>query len=467
MNSVDQHTQKGLYFLPLGGTGEIGMNLNLFCCNGRWVMVDLGITFPNSQSETDKPIDVIMPDPEFITQRLEQLDALVITHGHEDHIGAIPYLWRRLSVPIYATRFTLALIREKLQRVGLQDQVPLHEVLPHQPLMIGAFSFTYLPITHSIPESHALLIKTPFGNIFHTGDWKKDDNPVVGEGFDERQFQSLAKEPILAMLSDSTNALLPGQSGSESSVYPSLLEIVKTSKQRVCVTSFASNVARLVTLFRIAAETGRWICLVGPALERMYRIAKQQGWLKGLPDVVSVRDAGYLPGEDVLIACTGSQGEKRSALSKLASGVHREVELEAGDCVVFSSRDIPGNEQDIERVKTQLRRRDIQVITEDEHHVHVSGHPCQDELRWMYEKIQPRFVLPVHGEPRHLRENAKIADQISNVAGLVVANGDLVSLSCGGAHILQQVPTGRLAFGQRQIFKLSSQDSVAAMSFVD
>ncbi len=431
-----------VFFVPLGGTGEIGMNLSLYGHDGRWLIVDIGITFGN---DAFPDYDVMMADTGFIEAQRDHLDAIVLTHAHEDHLGALPYLWRRLGCPIYATPFTAALARIKLNRAGI-EHAPLHEIGIGERLTIGAFGVETIAMTHSIPEPNALLIKTPAGAVFHTGDWKLDPSPVIGRRYDQKRLASLRNEPVLAMICDSTNAVVPGTTGSEGALFAPLNDIVANTDGRIVVTTFASNVARLVTLARVAAATGRRFGVIGQAMERMVAVAQSTGyWPEDLPRLVPGRDLGYLPREEVFAACTGSQGEPRSALARMANDSHRDVLLDPGDTVIFSSRIIPGNERSVERVTQRLRDLKIDIVTDRDATVHVSGHPAQDDLRQLYAWVQPPRVIPVHGTPRHLAANAEIARECDVGETLVIRNGDLCRLDRHGAEILTRVDNGRLS----------------------
>lgn len=444
MNDAPAHltpTSDEFLFLPLGGAGEIGMNLTLYGHAGAWIAVDLGITFGGDDFPEH---DVLMADPAFIAARRERLVGLLLTHGHEDHLGALPYLWRRLRCPVYATPFTAALARAKLARAGLDD-VPLVEVAPGELRQVGPFAVEYIGMTHSIPEPNALLIGTPVGSVLHTGDWKLDDRPVVGRSYDHRRLLALRREPLLAMVCDSTNAVVPGRTGSEGDLFKPLLALGEQATGRIVATSFASNVARLATLARVAKALGRRFGVVGQAMERMVALARATGyWPDDLPELVDGRHLGHLPRDEVFAACTGSQGEPRSALTRLAQDRHHDLLLDPGDTVIFSSRLIPGNERSVERVQQRLRALGITLVTDHDALVHVSGHPAEEDLRRLYGWVQPPAAIPVHGTPRHLSANAAIAMDCHVPAVLVVRNGDLCRLGPGGPERLGHVETGRL-----------------------
>lgn len=447
-------TADELVFLPLGGTGEIGMNFNLYGYgppgDRKWLAVDLGITFPDAQ---EPGIEVIMPDPVFIEGERANLLGLVLTHAHEDHIGAVPYLWPRLRCPVYATPFTAAMLRTKLEEAGLADEVPLHEVPLGGRIELGPFDLTYVTLTHSIPEPNAIAIRTPLGNVLHTGDWKIDGAPQLGETTDVRALQQFGDEGCRAIVCDSTNVLSPGHSGSEAGVLASLTELIGTLKRRVAVTTFASNVARLQSVMKAAQANGRHVVLVGRSMHRVVAAARATGYLEDMPPLVSEEDAGYLPPETVLYLCTGSQGEARAALARIADDSHRHVTLEAGDAVIFSSKIIPGNELQIFALHNRLAERGIDVLTEKDHDVHVSGHPCREELVQMYHWVRPQLAIPVHGEPRHLLAHAELAEELQVPEQLVLRNGLMARIAPGPAGVVDEVPAGRLLLDGRALYR--------------
>lgn len=427
--------------LPLGGCGEIGMNMTLYGHGDDWIAVDLGITFGN---DAFPDYDVLMPDTAFIETHRDRLRGILLTHGHEDHIGAVPYLWRRLGCPLYATPFTADLVRSKLARAGIDD-APLIEVRPGRAFSVGAFDVEYIHVTHSIPEPNMLLLRTRAGAVLHTGDWKLDPAPVVGKRCAADRLRGLRGERLLAMACDSTNAVVPGTTGSEGDLLAPLSELAATADGRVIVTSFASNVARLVTLARVAQATDRRFGVIGQAMQRMLGIAQANGyWPQDLPPLVDARHLGYLPRSEVLAACTGSQGEPRAALARMAADAHRDILLDVGDTVIFSSRLIPGNERPVTRLEERLRGLGVRVVTDRDAHVHVSGHPAQQDLRQLYDWVQPPCVIPIHGTPRHLAANAAIAADCHAAMTPVIGNGDLVRLDAAGPSVIHRVATGRL-----------------------
>jgi ribonuclease J len=432
----------GLYFLPLGGAGEIGMNLNLYGHRGKWLMIDLGITFAD---DSQPALDVIMPDIDYIARRRDRLAGLVLTHAHEDHLGAVPYLWSKLRCPVYATPFAAAVLRRKLKEDGPGEDVLIKEVPLSARFSVGPFDLELVTLTHSIPEPNAVAIRTPAGLVLHTGDWKIDEAPLVGDVTDEAALRRLGDEGVLAMVCDSTNALREGESGSELGVRESLEELVGRFKNRVAVACFASNVARLETMARVAAKHDRHAALIGRSLWRMQEAARATGYLAGTPDFVGEHDAGYLPRDKVLLVCTGSQGEPRSALARIAQGEHPHIVLERGDAAVFSSRIIPGNERAIYRLQNRLAAQGIEVVTEKDHFVHVSGHPARDELTRMYQWVRPRVAVPVHGETRHMLAHAELARECQVQQAVVPANGAVIRLAPGRAEAVATVRHGRVA----------------------
>ncbi len=438
----------GLDFLPLGGTGEIGMNLNLYRASGKWLAIDCGIGFGGNENPE---IEIMMPDPGFIADRRDDLLALVITHAHEDHIGAVAHLWRQMRCPVYATPFAAAVLKRKLGEAGLVNEVRVHVVQPGGKFQIGPFDLQFLSVAHSLPEAQALVIRTQFGTILHTGDWKLDPNPMVGPPTDEAAFAALGKEGVLAMVCDSTNAMVDGHSGSEADVRRSLSELVRSIKHgRVAVTCFASNVARVESVALAARDAGRHVALVGRSLRNLETAAKECGYLRGLPDFVPEEEAGSIPDDNLLMLVTGSQGEPRSALSRIAADTHPNIALGEGDTVIYSSRMIPGNERPIISVQDGLVRRGVRVITDEDTMTHVSGHPARDELRHLYALVKPKFSVPVHGEWRHLSAHAALAKE-GGATPILLEDGDILSLSPGRPEVVDSAPVGRLALDGNRV----------------
>jgi ribonuclease J len=435
-----------LVFLPLGGSNEIGMNFNLYgygpAHDRKWIVVDLGITFGD---QTTPGVEVILPDPEFIEEHASDILGIVLTHAHEDHIGAVAWLWPRLKAPVYATPFTAFLLREKLRDKGLLDEVSITEVALGGQIKLGPFELDLITLTHSIPEPNGLAIRTPLGTILHTGDWKIDPDPLLGGVTDEDAIRRLGDEGVLAMVCDSTNVFVDGSAGSEADVRAALIKLISGLKGKVAVGCFASNVARMDSVIRAAEAAGRRVCLVGRSMHRMSAAAKSVGLMKDVKEFVSENDAGYFPGEKILYLCTGSQGEARAALSRISEGTHPHITLGQGDHCIFSSRVIPGNEIPIRNLQNKLADRGVRLYTERDHPgIHVSGHPCRDELAQMYQWARPEIAVPTHGERRHLLEHCAFAKDLQVPQSLAPRNGDMVRLAPGRAEIIDEVPSGRL-----------------------
>jgi ribonuclease J len=429
-------------FVPLGGTGEIGMNLNVYGHDGKWLIIDCGVTFGDPSLPG---VDVMMADPTFIEERRKDLVGILITHAHEDHVGAVAHLWPRLRCPVYATAFTARILRRKLEEAGIAGKVKVHEVPLSGNIPLDPFDLTLVNMTHSIPEPSGVIMRTGAGTIYHTGDWKLDDGPMVGGAPDTDALRAVGDDGVLAMIGDSTNAMVEGHSGSEAAVHESLMDFVGTMENRVVFACFASNVARVQTLAEVAHAHGRAVGLVGRSLWTMTEAARETGYLKDLPPFLREEEAMQLPRDNVLMICTGSQGEPRAALPRIARGDHPHISFEAGDSVVFSSRIIPGNERPIGQMQSMLSSQGINVITERDHFVHVSGHPASEELRQMYDWIRPKIAVPVHGEGPHLRAHADIARESGVAHTPIISNGDVLRLNADGAEICGQVQSGRLA----------------------
>ncbi|WP_420137837.1 ribonuclease J [Sphingomonas sp.] len=431
---------KELLFLALGGSGEIGMNVNLYGCDGKWVMVDLGLTFADPAYPG---VDLILPDLEFIERNRDKLLGIVLTHGHEDHIGAIPYLAADLGVPLYATPFTAGLIRGKLDEEGIASQVKLNVVERGGSVNLGPFNFTYVPLAHSIPEGNALLIETPYGKIFHTGDWKLDEEPLLGTPATAEELTAIGDEGVLALVCDSTNVFNDAASGSEAAVREGLDGVIKAVEGRVLVTTFASNAARVQTLGQVARDCGRQLCVAGRSLDRIIKVAKSVGYLADFPPIIDFDAAMKLPAHEVMIIATGGQGEARAALSRVAFDSH-PIKLSEGDTVIFSSKQIPGNEMAIGRIQNALAAKGVIMITDRQAHVHVSGHPGRPELALMYKWIRPEIILPVHGEMRHMAEQERFALSQGVPRGIVQANGAVIRLAPEGPKKIGTERSGRL-----------------------
>ena len=430
-----------LLFLALGGSGEIGMNVNLYGCQGKWLMVDLGMTFGGNEYPG---VDLVFADLEFIEERTKDLVGVVLTHAHEDHIGAVPYFAQELGVPLYATPFTADLVRRKLAEAGLVDQIELNVIEGSDSFALGPFDISYVPLAHSIAEGHALLIDTPHGRVFHTGDWKLDEEPIIGDPTTEEELCEIGDEGVLAMVCDSTNVFNPAESGSEGAVYRALHdEVARWEGRRVLVTTFASNVARLHTLGAVAQATGRRLCVAGRSLDRMIEVSQDNGYLAEFPEVVDFDTAMSLPRGEVLIVATGGQGEPRAALARIAEKQH-PIELSAGDVVLFSSRQIPGNEIAVGRVQNLLAERGIVMVTDRQSAIHVSGHPGRPELEALYTWLRPQILVPVHGEMRHMTEQARLGLECGIPHAVVQKNGDMVRIAPGKPGKIAEVRAGRL-----------------------
>ncbi|GBQ10774.1 ribonuclease J [Swaminathania salitolerans] len=434
-------TEKGLAFLPLGGTGEIGMNFNLYCLDGKWLAVDCGIGF----SGNDTPeAEILMPDPLFIAERNKALCGLVITHAHEDHLGAVAHLWPQLRCPIYATPFAASVLRRKLGEAHLLSQVTIHTVPMGGRFEVGPFDLAFINVTHSVPEAQSLVIRTAYGTIVHTGDLKLDRDPVVGPLTDLDAFKAVGDEGVLAMVCDSTNVFREGISGTEGQVRDSMAGLIRTLKGRVAITCFASNVARVESIARAAKAAGRQVMVVGRSLRNLEIAARECGYLQDIPPFLDEREASSVPDDRLLMIITGSQGEPRSALSRIAADIHPNITLGEGDTVIYSSRMIPGNEQAVMAVQDNLTRRGATVLTDKDHLVHVSGHATSDDLRHLYSLVRPRLSVPTHGEWRHLTAHAALARE-TGAEAILLEDGDLLRLGPDRAEVVDTAPTGRLA----------------------
>src|SRR5436190_2496247 len=423
---------KDLVLLPLGGTGEIGMNCYCYGAGSNddreWLMVDLGVKFGE---DSDPGVDVVLPDVSFIAKNRKKLAGLVLTHGHEDHIGAVPWLWPQLKCPVYCTPFAAALLNNKLKEHGLDEDVKVHIIPLGGKFKVGSFDLEFVNVTHSIPEPCALLIKTSHGTVFHSGDWKIDRTPTFGAGMDEKRLAEIGNEGVDALVCDSTNVLREGFSPSESDVAATIADIVKHAKGRVAITTFASHVERVASAVRAARANGREVVLAGRAMRNTIEAARACGYLRDAGEFLDEESFGYLPVNKIMLLCTGSQGEPRAAIARIGEDQHPNVALEKGDLVIFSSRTIPGNEKEVSLVHNNLAKLDVDVITTDEALVHPSGHPRQGGLKTMYEWLKPKAVIPMHGEARHLRAHAKFAKACGVPQALVPLDGHMMRLCPG------------------------------------
>jgi ribonuclease J len=442
--------EAGFVFIPLGGTGEIGMNFNLYGCDGSWIAVDCGMGF--SGPETPEA-EILLPDPAFIAGQRDALRGLVITHAHEDHIGGVARLWPQLRCPVYATPFAAAVLRRKLNEAGLGREVKLHVIKPGGAFKIAPFDLRYIQMTHSTPEMQAVVITTSYGTILHTGDWKFDASPVVGALPDEAALKALGDAGVLAIVSDSTNAMVEGHSGSEATVKTSLKKLIAEIPGRIAVTCFASNVARVASVIAAGEAAGRHVALVGRSLSNYVAAAQEAGYLQDVPDFLPDEEIGLIPDDNVLMLVTGSQGEPRSAMARIAADSHRYASLKEGDTAIFSSRMIPGNERAITAVQDALVRRGVDVITDDDEFTHVSGHPARDELKKLYALVRPKYLVPTHGEWRHLSAQAALAEE-QGIKALLLENGDVLQFGPGEPAVVDSVPTGRLAVDGDRIVPL-------------
>ena len=434
-----------LLFCPLGGSGEIGMNMNLFAYGKpgehKWIMVDIGVTFAD---DTLPGIDLIYPDPGFIVAKKEDLLGIVLTHAHEDHIGAIAHLWPQLKCKIFATPFTAVLVKEKFKEKHIDVTSYLKIVQLNGNVNLNPFKIEYITLTHSILEPNGLRIETPAGVILHTGDWKIDPEPLIGEKINSNRLKEIGKEGVLAMICDSTNVFSMGKAGSELDVRKSMLNIMSSLKKRIIITSFASNVARMETAFYCAEKTGRQISLVGRSMHKIFKAARQCGYLKKVIDPIDPREAKKISRNKIVYLCTGSQGEPMGAMMRISNYTHPDVFIEKDDAVIFSSKIIPGNEKKLYKLHNQLVKDGIEVISEESEFVHVSGHPNREDLREMYEWVKPKCTIPVHGEHRHMIEHIKFANEMKVANPVQVENGDIVKLYPGKPHVFDKAPSGRL-----------------------
>ena len=449
MNFLDSE----LIFIPLGGSGEIGMNANLYHYQSDWLMIDLGISFSD---ETTPGVDIILPDIRFAEEQKVNIKAIILTHAHEDHFGAVPYLWEKLNVPIYGTPFTIALLKRKLEEAKISDDIPLNVIDYNVDYKFGAFTVEFVALSHSIPDPAAIVLKTDKGQILHTGDWKFDETPMVGNKTDVQKLKRIGDEGVIALIGDSTNALIDGRTPSESVAREGLTKVIANSQFTVAVTCFASNIARISSIISAANENNRHVCVVGRALHRSIAAARETGYLDNIPDFVSEVDAGLMPRENLVIICTGSQGETRAALAKISNGMHENIKLQPEDTVIFSSRQIPGNENAIARVQNQFLRQKINIITDEDAMVHVSGHPARDELIDLYNIIRPQIAIPVHGTARHLDAHAKLAASCQVPEIHIPENGNIISLKNNSIKVVDNITVSQFTQGSGSIIDLQS-----------
>ncbi|RTK92180.1 MAG: ribonuclease J [Rickettsiales bacterium] len=443
-----------LLFLPLGGSNEIGINVNLYQYKGKWIMIDCGSGFADDHLPG---VDMLVADLSFIEQYKKDLLGIILTHAHEDHLGAIQYLWNELECPIYTTKFTKCFLKTKLSEYSFSSEIKIIEIDPKKKFDLGPFSIEMIGLTHSAPEMHALMIRTEAGNVLHTGDWKFDPRPIVGEASDEIALKKCGDEGVLALVCDSTNVFNKGISGSEGDVRDSLVDIIKSCPKMVVVTTFASNLARLDTLIHAGEQAGRKVCLTGRSLHRIFAAARESGYLGNIQPIIDERSISKYKREDLLVIATGCQGEPLAATSKMADGTHHSISLAPKDTVIFSSKIIPGNEKKIFKLFNVFVKKNVEVITERDHFVHVSGHPAIEELKKMYELVRPQICIPVHGEPVHIHEHAKLARANGIGQAIEVENGSLVLLEKGNSSIIHKVKNGYLAVDGNYLLPEDSQ----------
>ncbi len=450
----------GFYFVPLGGSEQFGVNLNVYICDGELLAVDCGIGFAD---ERFPGIDLLLPDPTFLEAHKDKLKGLIITHAHEDHIGAVAYLWPRLECPIYASRFTAAVLRKKLEERNLRN-VPVVIVEPLQVQGIGSFKVQWIPVSHSVPDTSSLVIETKDGaRVVHSGDWNLDPRPVVGDAINPEHFKAIGEKGVLAYIGDSTNSEVAGFSGSESDVEKGLEAEFKNCKGKIAITIFSSNIGRVISIARAAAKAERQVGVIGRSLHRMIGCARECGYMDDVPDFVPEEDLGYLPDDKTVMIVTGSQGEYRAALAKIARGDHPSVSMKRGDSVIFSSRAIPGNEREINTVKNNLSAGGVHIISprDTENVIHVSGHPCQDEIAQMLQWVRPALVVPVHGERTQLEAHAKFAAQCQVKQTIVPHNGSVIKLAPGTPVVVDHIEADILAVDQKRIVKSDHQSIIA------
>ena len=435
-----------LIFCPLGGSGQIGGNMNLYAYgneeNQKWIIVDTGVSFAD---DSIPGVDLIYPDPAFIIDKKNDLLGIVLTHAHEDHIGAISHIWPDLKCNIYATPFTSVLIQEKFKEKKIDISNYLKIVKLNGKIELGPFNIEFVSLTHSILEPNGLSIKTPAGMVLHTGDWKIDPNPLIGDKINEKKLKEIGNNKVLAMICDSTNIFSPGRAGSESDVRESLLKIMSLKSKRIIVTSFASNVARMETIFYCAEKINRQVCLVGRSMNRIFKAAKQCGYLQNIQNPIDPRESKNFPREKLVFLCTGSQGEPMGAMKRIVKGIHPDVFIEKGDTVIFSSKIIPGNEKKLYSLHNDLVRQEIELITEETDFVHVSGHPNRDDLKDMYNWVKPESIIPVHGEHRHMNEHIRFAKEMQIPHALRIEDGDVVRIYPGqNPEVIDKAPSGKM-----------------------
>ena len=445
--------EKGLFFLSLGGIGEIGANCYLYCCDGKWIMIDLGLSFADEQFPG---VDLLVPKIKFTEEIKDNLEAVIISHGHEDHAGAVAYLADHIKCPVYASSFAKLLIQNRLKEFGKLDTIDLIEFDSSKNISLNNFNLRFIDTTHSIPQPQAIVIETSYGNLLHTADWKIDNNPTLGEPFSKNSFINLGSKGVLALIGDSTNADVPGYSGSESEVREELQQVFSRYINRIVVTCFSSNIARIINIVYAAKKNNRKIALIGRSMKKNIEAAIKSGLIDDNNIFISEEEASLIPKENLIIICTGSQGEKRSALYRIAYNSHRNIHLEKDDVVVFSSRDIPGNEKSINALKNLLTRQKIEIITADDDLVHVSGHGHAEEIKQMYNWTKPYISIPVHGEPMHLASHKKISEASQVPVTKILQNGKCLKIAPGDCSIVDNIETGKLIVEGKYLYDSDS-----------
>ena len=445
--------ENGLFFLSLGGIGEIGANCYLYCCDGKWIMIDLGLSFADEQFPG---VDLLVPKIQFIEEIKDNLEAVIISHGHEDHAGAVAYLADHIKCPVYASSFAKLLIQNRLKEFGKLDTIELIEFDSSQNIALNNFNLRFIDTTHSIPQPQAIVIETSYGNLLHTADWKIDNNPTLGEPFSKNSFINLGNEGVLALIGDSTNADVPGYSGSESEVREELQQVFSRYINRIVVTCFSSNIARIINIVHAAKKNNRKIALIGRSMKKNIDAAMKSGLIDNNNIFISEEEASLIPKENLVIICTGSQGEKRSALYRIAYNSHRNIHLEKDDVVIFSSKDIPGNEKTINALKNLLIRQRIEIITADDDLVHVSGHGHAEEIKQMYSWTKPYISIPVHGEPMHLASHKKISEASQVPVTKILQNGKCLKIAPGECSIVDNIETGKLIVEGKYLYDSDS-----------
>jgi len=445
--------KKGVYFMSLGGIGEIGANCYLYCCDNKWIMIDLGITFAD---EKYPGVDLLVPKLDFIDKISENLEAIIISHGHEDHAGAVAFFADKINCPVYATGFAKALIENRLKEFGKLDKINLISIDPTKDLQLTNFNINFIATTHSIPEPYSINIDTKYGKLLHTADWKIDANPLLGKKFDKESFKKIGEDGLLALIGDSTNADIPGFSKSELEVREELIKVFSRYNRRIVTTCFSSNIARIESIAIAALKNNRKVALVGRSIKKTIEAAIKNDFIQNLTNFVTEEDALYIPRENLVVICTGSQGERKSALYRIAYEAHKNIHLESGDLVIFSSRDIPGNEKSINNLKNLLIRQKVEIITSDDDLVHVSGHGYAEEIKKMYDWTRPYIAIPVHGEPKHLIAHSRLAQASQVPFTKILENGKCLKLSPQEPKIYGTIETGKMIVEGKNLYDSDS-----------